>query len=116
MKGFVVPVFAAILAIVSSFSSSPKCKCFPGDTCWPTRDQWSSLNRTVGGRLIATVPLGQACHDPNYNAELCVSLQSKWQEAPIQYVYFVSLKKELVKDSHGNFASQFYSETYINAV
>ncbi|KAJ9245257.1 hypothetical protein C8Q69DRAFT_211537 [Paecilomyces variotii] len=79
----IIPALVAILAVVSSLSPSPKCKCFPGDSCWPTPHQWNSLNRTVGGRLIATVPLGQPCHDPFYDAEVCSSLQSQWQEAPI---------------------------------
>ncbi|KAK4157505.1 putative isoamyl alcohol oxidase [Chaetomidium leptoderma] len=55
------------------------CKCFPGDACWPSSRDWSSLNQTVGGRLIATVPLAQACHDPNYNPVRCQALRDGWQ-------------------------------------
>ncbi|KAK6829556.1 FAD binding domain protein [Apiospora arundinis] len=33
------------------------CKCFPGDPCWPSESEWAAFNRTVGGRLVATVPL-----------------------------------------------------------
>ncbi|KAK2008927.1 FAD binding domain-containing protein [Colletotrichum eremochloae] len=59
------------------------CKCFPGDSCWPAKAQWDALNTTVGGNLIATVPLGSPCHDPTYDAATCASLQSKWQSEEI---------------------------------
>lgn len=60
------------------------CKCFPGDLCWPLVSDWNSLNETVGGRLIATVPLGRACHDPNYDEARCQVLQDNWQNPAIQ--------------------------------
>ncbi|GJD01259.1 FAD binding domain-containing protein [Colletotrichum higginsianum] len=59
------------------------CKCFPGDACWPATAQWNALNTTVGGNLIATVPLGSPCHDPTYDAAVCASLQSQWQDSEI---------------------------------
>lgn len=60
------------------------CKCFPGDACWPSAAEWSGLNATVGGRLVATVPLGAPCHDPAYDEVTCKSLQSQWQDSGIQ--------------------------------
>ncbi|OHF00945.1 FAD binding domain-containing protein [Colletotrichum orchidophilum] len=59
------------------------CKCFPGDACWPATAQWDALNTTVGGNLIATVPLGAPCHDPVYDAATCATLKSEWQYADI---------------------------------
>ncbi|KAG9256537.1 FAD binding domain-containing protein [Emericellopsis atlantica] len=59
------------------------CKCLPGDSCWPSISQWEALNSTVGGRLVATVPLGSPCHDPDYDSEKCDYLQSQWQYAGI---------------------------------
>ncbi|KAK2053783.1 FAD binding domain-containing protein [Colletotrichum caudatum] len=59
------------------------CKCFPGDSCWPATAQWDALNTTVGGNLIATVPLGSPCHDPTYDAATCASLKSQWQYSEI---------------------------------
>lgn len=55
------------------------CHCFPGDSCWPAASAWASLNSTVGGRLIATVPIGSPCHDPNYSATECSALQTQWK-------------------------------------
>ncbi|KAH8652252.1 hypothetical protein BX600DRAFT_417740 [Xylariales sp. PMI_506] len=67
----------------SAFATSPGCKCFPGDECWPTQAGWDNYNSTVSGRLIATTPLGSPCHDPDYNEELCTSLQSQWLQPGI---------------------------------
>ncbi len=60
------------------------CKCFPGDECWPTEDDWQSFNKSVGGRLIATVPLGSPCHDPTYDIGECQALQEQWLYSRIQ--------------------------------
>ncbi|KAF6826782.1 FAD-linked oxidoreductase-like protein 7 [Colletotrichum plurivorum] len=59
------------------------CKCFPGDSCWPSVETWNALNTTVGGNLIATVPLGSPCHDPTYDAATCASLQKQWQNSDL---------------------------------
>ncbi|KAH6717441.1 putative isoamyl alcohol oxidase [Leptodontidium sp. MPI-SDFR-AT-0119] len=70
----------AALASVQSFVSvgASRCHCLPGETCWPAASQWSALNATVDGRLLATVPIGTPCHDPNYNEIACAALQSNW--------------------------------------
>ncbi|KAI1080908.1 hypothetical protein F5B20DRAFT_588868 [Whalleya microplaca] len=58
-----------------------KCRCFPGDACWPTLAEWSSFNATVGGRLIATTPIAASCHQSNlanYDAQACQALRDVW--------------------------------------
>lgn len=65
-------------------TAEPFCRCFPGDDCWPSDVEWSSLNTTVGGRLVATVPLGSPCHDPYYDEEQCTYLREQWLYAGIQ--------------------------------
>lgn len=47
---------------------------------------WDGLNSTVGGRLVATVPVGAPCHDPVYNADTCDYLQGQWSWEGVQYV------------------------------
>ncbi|TDZ17658.1 FAD-linked oxidoreductase ZEB1 [Colletotrichum orbiculare MAFF 240422] len=54
------------------------CRCLPGDACWPSTDSWNTLNTTVGGKLIATVPIGSVCHDPNYDEAACTALRNSW--------------------------------------
>lgn len=61
-------------------SASSECKCFPGDKCWPTKKEWDSLNKTVDGRLVATVPLASPCFQSwgNEDEEVCSELKELW--------------------------------------
>lgn len=62
----------------------PRCRCFPGDACWPSPAEWASFNETLGGRLIATVPLASPCHDDDfggvsrYDADRCAAIRARW--------------------------------------
>ncbi|KAK1977134.1 FAD binding domain-containing protein [Colletotrichum cereale] len=61
--------------------SDTGCRCFPGDACWPTAAKWDAFNQTVGGRLIATVPIGAPCHDSSFGAyddAKCTALKAVW--------------------------------------
>ncbi|KAK5997073.1 FAD-linked oxidoreductase ZEB1 [Cladobotryum mycophilum] len=55
-----------------------QCRALPGTAEWPSSSAWVQLNSTVHGRLIATVPIGTPCHDPNYNQAACEALQQQW--------------------------------------
>ncbi|KAH6652392.1 hypothetical protein BKA67DRAFT_354041 [Truncatella angustata] len=71
-------VFALILAAPRDGTT---CRHLPGDSGWPNSTAWSQLNQTVGGRLIATLPLGSTCHTKpflDYNESKCEALQSAW--------------------------------------
>ncbi|KAE9411633.1 putative isoamyl alcohol oxidase [Gymnopus androsaceus JB14] len=81
----VFALLAPLLLVKTIAASSPslECKCFPTDPCWPSDTEWNTLNTTLGGLLIATVPLGQPCHDPDFNNGTCEYLQDQWQFPPI---------------------------------
>lgn len=64
----------------------PACRYLPSDPQWPNAAAWKSLNSSVGGRLIATVPIGTPCHDPKYNKAVCAQLQSNWELPQTQFV------------------------------
>jgi len=55
------------LASLASAAQRPppnnRCRNIPGDAGWPSAREWKQLNATVGGKLIATVPVGHVCHD-----------------------------------------------------
>jgi len=65
--------------LFSAGTLAQSCKCFPGDSCWPSVAQWAALNTTVGERLIETVPLARVCHDPHFNSTQCQALRARWQ-------------------------------------
>ena len=57
------------------------CRCFPGDACWPSTTQWHSFNSTIGGKLIASVPLAAVCHNDvfaAFDSKKCDALQDNW--------------------------------------
>ncbi|KAK1248264.1 LOW QUALITY PROTEIN: hypothetical protein MKX08_006484 [Trichoderma sp. CBMAI-0020] len=83
---------SALFAIASCFArlahaapaTTASCKCLPGDACWPSAGDWAAFNKTVDGRLIATVPLASPCHEAAYNATECQFLQDSWLFSPVQ--------------------------------
>ena len=89
-----ISVFLALGSVTAAASNS-QCRCFPGDSCWPSSDAWDKFNKTVDGRLIATVPLATPCHAPNYDAKVCKELRGEWQEPEVQYVYTQSIATPL---------------------
>ncbi|KAI1806734.1 hypothetical protein F4811DRAFT_508990, partial [Daldinia bambusicola] len=59
------------------------CRCFPGDHCWPSLDEWADFNKTVGGKLISTVPVASPCHDDfpgvGYDSDKCAQIRANWE-------------------------------------
>ncbi|RDK43383.1 FAD/FMN-containing dehydrogenase [Aspergillus phoenicis ATCC 13157] len=72
--------FATLILAASGVASALDCKCSPSDSCWPSTDQWTSLNQTVSGRLIRAVPAASVCYpnEPNYNPAACTSVLGNW--------------------------------------
>lgn len=56
------------------------CKAFPGSADWPSINTWSSLNKTLGGRLVQPTPPGAVCHkgQSSFNADECSSVAKAW--------------------------------------
>jgi hypothetical protein len=69
-------LIAATAIIGVTNAASLFCRCQPGQSCWPTTDNWSSLNSSIGGNLAAVLPIGLSCHDPTYNAAACATQQA----------------------------------------
>lgn len=62
----------------STAANLTDCRCFPGDSCWPAAVVWGSFNNTVGGKLVATVPLATPCHGAAFNEAECDALRATW--------------------------------------
>lgn len=69
----------------AAIQTALRCRYIPGDAGWPHPQLWSQLNRTVNGRLIATVPVGSVCHYPNYDEAKCKELTTNWGTVQIGY-------------------------------
>lgn len=52
------PAAAAVLA-------GRKCRLTPSDASWPSTEEWTSLNASIDGRLLRTVPAASSCWPGN---------------------------------------------------
>jgi hypothetical protein len=76
---------ASLAAAGPASKHESSCRCLPADDCWPSSSSWDRLNETINGRLIATVPVGAPCHDPNYDEEACAAVRESWMDPRLQY-------------------------------
>ncbi|PVH96640.1 FAD-binding domain-containing protein [Periconia macrospinosa] len=88
---FTIHSFAAIAATIvlprlasaapALIRNNTACRVLPGDADWPQDEEWETLNRTVGGRLIRGAPLAETpCYSSNFSAtsEGCFTIQREW--------------------------------------
>ncbi|KAK6065435.1 FAD-dependent isoamyl alcohol oxidase (FAD binding domain protein) [Seiridium cupressi] len=64
-------------------TSTARCKPIPGDATWPGSSAWATLNDTVNGNLIASVPIPSVCHDAPfnaYNSSACQTVQKDYDQ------------------------------------
>ncbi|KAL8832099.1 MAG: hypothetical protein Q9191_000478 [Dirinaria sp. TL-2023a] len=83
-------------ALAELYTSVPAvkggCRFIPSDPEWPSEQQWAILNKTVSGRLIATVPVAAPCYhstydvttkkyEPStYNEAACAAVKKGWHD------------------------------------
>jgi len=104
---------AAIAVTVFVSVRAHSCRAIPGDAAWPSQDDWSQLNSTLGGKLIASVPAASVCHDPNYDAEACAVLKANWDSPLPQHVLDPPLEPPLTRHSL-NIASEIMDPLFQN--
>jgi hypothetical protein len=72
---------------------SYKCKCYPGDSCWPSSKDWQRLNTTVGGNLRVNLPPAVSCYNTftgplgtvsPYDAAKCAEVTAKFPNEQFQ--------------------------------
>jgi hypothetical protein len=84
----VIVLFAQLVMSVNAnatakISPHSTCKATPGSSYWPSDSSWTSLNRSLNGRLFKPTPPGAVCHpdQPTFNATLCPTVQAEWLTA-----------------------------------
>ena len=63
-----------IFSLASLALASPPadiCVCLPGQSCWPSSNDWNTFNTSVGGKLEIIHPVAMSCHDPTFNNDVC---------------------------------------------
>ncbi|KAI9151459.1 FAD-linked oxidoreductase patO [Paramyrothecium foliicola] len=74
--GTLMPLHATAAAAADNTTAT--CKCIPGDSCWPTVEEWDAFNATIGGRLVVPRPLATVCHNPSYDQSACEYMRREW--------------------------------------
>nr|UYO77233.1 FAD-dependent isoamyl alcohol oxidase [Trichoderma psychrophilum] len=77
------------LSLVYATNVKQTCRNLPGDTAWPSAHDWATLNKTISGRLIASVPQASVCHASpfqDFSSKACATLQSTWDIAEISHI------------------------------
>ncbi|KAM0347630.1 hypothetical protein ACHAPU_004643 [Fusarium lateritium] len=93
--GFIVPLLVVFPAAswgrgfnrASDLGSraSPQCKCVPGDSCWPSDEEWKAFNKRIGGQLIKTEPIAQSCYPgPAQDLKQCAYVNKMWSDQDFQ--------------------------------
>jgi hypothetical protein len=62
-----------------------QCKSIPGDDDWPSDEDWSTFNATLGGVLLKPKPLANVCYaGQNYDQQRCDQLKQSWAGMNLQ--------------------------------
>ncbi|KAI3329928.1 FAD-binding domain-containing protein [Ustulina deusta] len=71
-----------LVLIYAITSQARKCKCAPGDFCWPSDSDWAAFNTTVDWRLLRTELPAAVCYpgSANYNRAACESVITAWND------------------------------------
>ncbi|KAM5342131.1 hypothetical protein ACJ41O_015162 [Fusarium nematophilum] len=77
---FLLSALALLPSATGASLPEKSCKAYPGTSDWPSRHTWGKLNETLGGKLLAPLPPGAACHPgwPTYDPDACLDVQTDW--------------------------------------
>ncbi|KAI1459879.1 FAD-binding domain-containing protein [Annulohypoxylon moriforme] len=78
-----VSLIVVIVGVALNYGGTEQCRAIPGDQSWPNPTDWDDLNKTVHGKLIATVPIAAPCHHAlgdvsTFNQDQCDALRDNW--------------------------------------
>lgn len=64
-------------------SATQHCKASPGDSTWPSINEWNALNQSIHGTLIKTAPAASSCYpgNPFGSSENCTDVKNHWSYA-----------------------------------
>jgi hypothetical protein len=80
MRSFLLLSLALADASAIPCQSEPTCKVTPHDASWPSDSDWNSLNATINGSLLRTVPAASACwFGSSIDSPIsCATATNKW--------------------------------------
>ncbi|PRP88697.1 hypothetical protein PROFUN_02793 [Planoprotostelium fungivorum] len=96
----------ATLAVALGLPAIPGFTCRPGQACWPSALEWKIFNKTIGGNLHATVPIGAPCFpsSPFYNITTCNTIKANYKDASFRQSFSGNGLEYTNFESCGNFS------------
>ncbi|SCV36791.1 related to isoamyl alcohol oxidase [Fusarium fujikuroi] len=83
--GFLFLLLAVLAVCTGAIGSAPRCKCIPGQSCWPSSAEWKAFNKKIGGGLIKTEPIAQSCYPgPEKDLKHCAYVNKMWSDQDFQ--------------------------------
>ncbi|KAF3012995.1 hypothetical protein E8E14_006946 [Neopestalotiopsis sp. 37M] len=77
VEGFPDIGFASLNTLTDDYQNVTSCREYPGSAAWPSSEDWSSFNESLGGALLHPLPPGAACYaGPSYDEQKCKFLLS----------------------------------------
>lgn len=77
VEGFPDIGFASLDTPTDDYQNVTSCREYPGSAAWPSSEDWSSFNKSLGGALLQPLPPGAACYaGPSYDEQKCKFLLS----------------------------------------
>lgn len=66
--------------LAASLVESTKCKTSPHDANWPSVQEWASLNQSIQGTLLKTIPVSSSCYpgNPFGSSHECSDVKDHW--------------------------------------
>ncbi|KAM5349446.1 hypothetical protein ACJ41O_005951 [Fusarium nematophilum] len=66
-------------------NSLARCRCIPGQSCWPSEHEWKTFDHLLGGRLIKNKPVAQSCYPgPAEDLDECAYVNEMWSDQDFQ--------------------------------
>ncbi|PHH88172.1 hypothetical protein CDD83_7879 [Cordyceps sp. RAO-2017] len=78
-------LLAAAAAQANGQQASPKCRCVPGESCWPSEDKWLSFGAKLKGKLVKSEPVAISCYEgPLKDLAKCNEVWNQWSADSFQ--------------------------------
>lgn len=85
---FSCSLFLTVLA--ASAATDPGFNCLPGQKCWPSGQEWQQFNKTLGGHLNKTIPMGAPCYgnSPYHDVAACDVVEGNYNDSITRGSYY----------------------------
>lgn len=85
---FVTFLMAARALPIDTLDAFGRQPCVFPNPCWPSDDDWNSLNNTLGGSLVRARPPAFVCHVPDIDNAACDIAKARATKYALQKFWY----------------------------